>query len=401
MNDDLESECTYIDNINMVQTATNTNNAIFCLKTRSEIQIDRAKILHIRYSPDKSDLMFCFPTGSAFKSIEPDDYPAFVIHNQRILPKFSRKYLSVCLDESLTFKQHALAAAAIGLKHLGSLKFLRMKTQGLPAFVAHYLVISKALPAMPWASPVWWNRTPTVLRPLQITYNSLARWITGLPPSTRVAKHLTCAGIPPLDIYLYYLLNKYAIRLLFLPPDHALDFPPPDLNNPKPPYPTSAKLFKQISHLAIEPVENRSLPITEQISKIVVPGIEKDEKAIGIHLSWLKSLNNITILCYTDGSKQENGLVGSGFVYYRLQNSQLCHLSTHSCRLGNRNEAYDSELHSCLETLRNITIYHPNLILGHLILCIDNSSAIDALDDPSTERINMPDKQTKRLQRYP
>jgi hypothetical protein len=153
-----------------------------------------------------------------------------------------------------------------------------------------------------------------VFRPLQITYNSLARWITGLPPRTGVAKHLTCARIPLLDIYLDYLSNKYAIRLLFLPPDHALDFPPPDLNNPKPPYPISTKLFKQISHLAIEPVEPRSLPIIGQICKIVVPGIKKDEKAIGIHLSWLKSLNNNTILCNTDGSKQENALVGSGLL---------------------------------------------------------------------------------------
>jgi hypothetical protein len=43
------------------------------------------------------------------------------------------------------------------------------------------------------------------------------------------------------------------------------------------------------------------------------------------------------------------------------------------------------ELYARCDTLRNITIYHPNLTPGHLILCIDNSSAIDALDDPSTE----------------
>jgi hypothetical protein len=43
------------------------------------------------------------------------------------------------------------------------------------------------------------------------------------------------------------------------------------------------------------------------------------------------------------------------------------------------------KLHACFEALRNITICHPNLIPGHLILCIDNSSAIGALDDPSTE----------------
>jgi hypothetical protein len=47
MDDHLESECTYIDNVSMVQAATKTDNDIFRLKTRSEIQIDRAKILHI------------------------------------------------------------------------------------------------------------------------------------------------------------------------------------------------------------------------------------------------------------------------------------------------------------------------------------------------------------------
>jgi hypothetical protein len=224
-----------------------------------------------------------------------------------------------------------------------------------------------------------------VLHPLQITYNSLARWITGLPSSTRVAKHLTCARLPPLDIYLDYFSNKQVIRLLFLPPDHALDFPPLDLNNPKPPYQISTNLFKQISHLATEPVENRSLPIIGQICKIVVPGIQKDEKAIDIHLSWLKRLNNNNILCYTDGLKQENGLVRSGFVYYKLQNYQLCHLSIHSWHLGNQNEVYDSELYARFEALRNTTIYYPNLVPGHLSLCIYNYSAIDALDDLSTE----------------
>jgi hypothetical protein len=95
MNDHLESECTYIDDISMVQAATKRDNAIFRLKTRSEIQIDRAKILYIRYSPVKSDLMFCFPIGSAFKRIEPDDHPALVINNQRILQKCSLRYLGV------------------------------------------------------------------------------------------------------------------------------------------------------------------------------------------------------------------------------------------------------------------------------------------------------------------
>lgn len=51
-------------------------------------------------------------------------------------------------------------------------------------------------------------------------------------------------------------------------------------------------------------MDTNKAPDKRSGSKIVVPGIQKDEKAIDIDLSWLKSLNNNTILCYTDGSKQ-------------------------------------------------------------------------------------------------
>jgi hypothetical protein len=70
----------------------------------------------------------CFPIGSTFKSIEPEGHPVLVLDNPRILPKCSLKYPGVHLDESLIFKQHALAVVATGLKQLGSIKFLRAKT---------------------------------------------------------------------------------------------------------------------------------------------------------------------------------------------------------------------------------------------------------------------------------
>jgi hypothetical protein len=67
MNNHLESECTYIDDVRMVQGVAKTDNAMFRLKTRSKIQIDHAKILHIRYSPDKSDLCFASPQAVPLK----------------------------------------------------------------------------------------------------------------------------------------------------------------------------------------------------------------------------------------------------------------------------------------------------------------------------------------------
>jgi hypothetical protein len=128
--------------------------------------------------------VFCFPSHCGFKGIELQDHP-LIIDNKQIMPTRSHKCLGVHLDESLTFNSHSLAVVK-GLQQLGSLKFLGVKTQGLPAFVAHHPGFSTIPPAMLWASPIWWNGTPAVPDSLQITYNSIARWITGLPINTEL-----------------------------------------------------------------------------------------------------------------------------------------------------------------------------------------------------------------------
>jgi hypothetical protein len=84
--------------------------------------------------------MFCFQSHSGFKIIELQDHPPLIIDNKQIMPTHSFKYLGVLLDESLTFKSHSLAAAAKGLQQLGSLKFLRVKAQVLPAFVVRLYI---------------------------------------------------------------------------------------------------------------------------------------------------------------------------------------------------------------------------------------------------------------------
>jgi hypothetical protein len=63
------------------------------------------------------------------------------------------------------------------------------------------LIRIAVLPAMLWGSPTWWNKTPSVLDPLSKAYNKMARWITGLPITTKTENLLTCAHLPLLDAY--------------------------------------------------------------------------------------------------------------------------------------------------------------------------------------------------------
>jgi hypothetical protein len=197
--------------------------------------------------------------------------------------------------------------------------------------------------------------------------------------STRVTKHLICARLPPPDTYLDYLSHRYAIRLLFLPRDHIIQFPPHKPDSPKLTLPTSTRLYNNIAHYTILPLENRSTSAVVSIQRIHIPEMKKDDRPQVIHQEWIKPLPDNTILCYRDGSRLDNGQVGSGFAYYQVSKGKTIKLSSHYCHLGGKVEVYDAELHAFFEAPSQINIHHPNLTKVHIILCIDNTTTIETL----------------------
>jgi hypothetical protein len=122
----------------------------------------------------------------------------------------------------LNFIPHARDAAAGRMEALGKICFLRHCGKGISCHVANHLVFAAILPKILWASPVWWIGSANIISTLQTTYNAAAKWITGLPANTWIPKLLIYANLLPLEIYLNYLLTRYAIRLLFLPKNHPL-----------------------------------------------------------------------------------------------------------------------------------------------------------------------------------
>jgi hypothetical protein len=217
-----ELNISYVDDTSFLQSSLSVHFAIKRLKERSEYHIDRGKHLGLRFSPPKSELLHCFPNFRQNKTEDLSHYPPLIINNQTISPTRSIKYLGIHIDESLTFKQHPISAAAKGKSALSSLLFLRHRGNGISTYIARHLILTLILPKMLWASPAWWMGANNILSPLATAYDSSARWATSLPPSTRISNLLTCAHLPLLHIYLDYLSTKFAIRLLFLPTRHSL-----------------------------------------------------------------------------------------------------------------------------------------------------------------------------------
>jgi len=370
-------DTSYVDDVCMIQMSHTVSRANTHLEERTERHLENGVHLGLTFAASKTELLYCLPLTSKDKNKSLSSHPPLRILNTTIPAKRQIKYLGVFIDESLTFSHHAAMAAARGNKILGSLSFLRHRSRGIPAYIAHHLAMTAILPAMFWASPAWWAATPAVITTLKVTYNSVARWITGLPLNTRTTNLITLAHLPPMEAYLDYLSLRYAIRLYFLPTSHALG-PPRGQPNTHASLPGLHRLYNLSKHLVLGKLEDRTATGTaDGVAKATSPNPDKTTRPQELHEKWLQTHPDHTIIIYTDGSKLENGAVGCGWAIYHCGDRQLHRLREGRCHLGNRAEVFDAELHAVQEAVSTLlTVTIPR---GKVFICIDNQAAIDTL----------------------
>jgi hypothetical protein len=85
-----------------------------------------------------------------------------------IFPSNQIKLLGVIVDDTLNFIIHAQHASSKGMQAL------RKGLNGTPPYISRYLAISKILPKMLWASPIWWKGSQSILYPLEMAYHKIA-----------------------------------------------------------------------------------------------------------------------------------------------------------------------------------------------------------------------------------
>jgi len=260
-------DTSYVDDVCMIQMSPTVSRANTLLEERTKRHLRNGARLGLSFATPKTELLYCLPLTSKDKGKSLSSHPPLRILNTTIPAKRLIKYLGVFIDESLTFIHHATMAPARGHKILGSLSFLRHRSRGIPAHIAHHLAMTAILPAMFWASPAWWTDMPAVSATLSVTYNAIARWITGLPLSTRTTNLITLAHLPPMAVYLDYLSLRYAIRLHFLNTYHALG-PPRSQPNTHSNLPGLHHLHNLSKHLVQGKLEDRTATST-------VPGVAK------------------------------------------------------------------------------------------------------------------------------
>ena len=200
--DTLTSDTEYADDISEVSVERTRDKAETALVKSFERKSSRAAKLGLSFAPGKSEIIHIkAPKTRLSRKENLDQTSPITTDNKTITLTPQLKLLGVILDERLNFNAHARHAMAKGIQSLGTLAYTRKKQWGLSPSIARHMLLGLVLPKVLWASPIWWTGAPQLASFLNIGYLRMARWITGLPMSTRTTKLLICAPT--------YLPSKY------------------------------------------------------------------------------------------------------------------------------------------------------------------------------------------------
>jgi ribonuclease HI len=382
----LESISGYIDDMTEVYADKNIGIVTPVLSNSFMLKAQRAEVVGLSFAPEKSEVIH-FSTRSRTTSKYPEHLTITGNYARTVMPSKQITLLGIITDNTLSFIIHAQNAASKAIQTLGSIMYLRQGDYGINPKIARYLVLAKVMPRMFWASPIWWTGTQSVLAPLEIGYNRIARWITGLPTSTRTTKLLNCAQLPPLHLWLDLKTTNYAIRLITLPINHNLK-PLPPYDPSRVSWPGAHRILSFVAPYLTDKLETRSYSNPIDINSITVhlskPKNESEAKTVcQSHSNWIKSLQTDSLIIYTDGSRSTNGSVGAGWVFYRVTSDGLRKIFENNCHLGYRMEVFDAELHAVHEAL--LVVAQLGFIPGPIHVCIDNQAVTQVLS-------NNPDK---------
>ena len=409
-----DKDVSYMDDDGALQLSTTQPYAVRRLQERMQLRIERGSQLNLPYDIAKAGLIHFWPRRSNQRPADPSSLPPVRMGDAVVKPSASIKHLGVHLDDTLSFHNHADAAASAGYKCLGQLAALRHSHRGLSAYTAIHLIKTALLPKMLWGSPVWWTGSQHILGRLEPVYHRALRWATGLPDFVPLRKLFAVSRCPPLHCTLNYLSARYAARLLFTSSDHPLRqyvglkdrrITPAWLSEMRPReqevvhYPTLRNPLSLVARLlgagdileeTEQPGPRPAPPFKVQIPTIPpattttthtdppTEEVDMNARKATKHTEIITSLPTGSLLLYTDGSKLNDQSCGSGWIVGHPHEIPHAPQASGFCSLGKKAEVFDAELHAIQEGLLHI-LHKMAATAENIIICADNQAALTTL----------------------
>lgn len=237
--------------------------------------------------------------------------PSIKIYDVLFTPSPVIKSLGVWDDQLLLFKGDAGQAAGRTRKGCGLLTHVS-NWKGESPRALHHLAHNITLPILVYGSDICWTGARHILDRLKAPYHTIDSLITGLPKWTPTNKVVCGAGLPPHDLLLDKISQKYGVRILKCAYDHlcmtllrnrikragaigngtGVD--------------RIATVLAQLIPNGIA-LEDQDHPLPSELPMTREPHISQDPKEVKAlnHLNRLPSLPASATRVYTDGSKNK------------------------------------------------------------------------------------------------
>lgn len=328
----------------------------WCQQNGLELDLGKSEVMHFTRRQTRENPGITLPNGEVLQANSPDK---------------TIRWLGVHFDRKLTFNQHIKMASSRATRVVDGFKLLTGCYKGAPVSTLLNAIRSAVLPVLTYGYQAWWRAANQTRNKGLITQMD-----TAVRRAIRAALPVYCttpncllnhaAGFPPIELILDDLLIAEAVRLSTLDPQHILRNGSPNgriqwIRQKLLPRPIPAAEY--LRRYYRQPASSR-------------PVLARDEQKQQ-HESIRREASKDDVWAYSDGSRNERGATGAGWVVYHgdtpiKEEGKYC---------GIFQEVIDAEAIAACEAVIAATRYRRNATspTGKLWICLDNQSVCTRL----------------------
>lgn len=351
----------------------------WCTQNGLELDFEKSEISHFTRRQTRENPGIQLPSGTELTAVSANA---------------PMKWLGVLWDRKLTFSKHIHSACAKTDKVIDGFRLLAGCFKGAPVSALLNAIRAAVLPVLTYGFQAWWRaknqkKNKGLLDLMDKTVRRALR--TATPVYRTTPSHLIhhAAGFPPMEIILDDLLLGESIRMSRLDPAHIIN---------------EARPNSRIRWIRTQLLPRCIPPATYLRKAYETPLVGRQREAskenqARDHLQLRRQSSPSDIWIYSDGSRQESGRTGAGWVVAR--HDQILTEGRKYC--GVYQEVIDAEAIAAREAVRAAMEYATD-DSAKLWLCLDNLSVVQNLQATTTEVIKTSQRQVdstaKQLRRW-
>ena len=352
----------FADDLCLLGTGIDLNTIMDQLQERTDTIVEWGRKNGLSFNPNKTAVIIFHP----HKKVKIENITKLIINQQEIGFTSEAKYLGITLDSHLSWKAHIHEKATKAKKLLHLVKKITAKTWGLKPRQVKWIYEQMVRPIMSYGAVFWAHKVNKARTQELATVQRLACLLTlGVMKSTPTSGMEIILNIMPVDLFLQRVATETWTRIKQT--SEQIWDGVADKNRI-----AHWKIWDKIIEDEIKLPHITRAMVREQIWSIPDSIIDDKEDDM------VNNLEDLT--CYTDGSKQEDGKTGYGWMVSKGDYI----IEQRSEGMSEQNTVFEAELMAIYHVI-NWLRYNQTYITPRILICSDSQAAIKAIDKTETD----------------